>query len=1260
MRDYGKMGMRDYAAAGKKLMISSTTLGRGVQEEYEKLQRIVREAKVILMDLEWQQLRRGFTADVDDMLGQITVLYCEADDMLDELSYEAHATTRIIQMKEEKADLYCMINRKVCNIIKCNSLSLPRKIKNFQHVLDKMKMAFPDIDYSPEVRINIGDIDYAFQQVYTNRRGDEVVTLGSRAEEDKTKIVNIIINNRQQMLIAVLPILGDPFIGKKTLAKLVFDDEPIKSHFDLRFWVDLGWWFNVRWIVTEIVEQSLRRSMGGGDLQHMVEEILSGKRFLLVLTDVCFQFFSIEQFKEIWDNLKTLLRVGSKGSTIIVTTRYGNIASIMGTIPPYELSGLSKEESWALLRRNVFGRRSAVLETPDLVRIGLEIVKECRGFPFALTILGAMMRFKTNIQDWTTILNTMKALPSNANSVIKSALKICYNDMKSPLKRCFSYCSLFSMNFIIEKKKLIQLWMAQGFLEQEASSSSSSINDNGGGDHDDVILMEEEDIGNAYFKSLVLRSFLRVVKFDDNGEPLECTMDASLHNFARDNLLFLHNYAQYDARSFLSRTFVDRPHHNIYYYDRLSDFKRLRILELIHFNKDELPSSIGELIHLRYLDLSHGRFKALPASICKLYHLQTLKLLHCRFLQRFPKGLGRLRNLKILTSFKVGNMNVTTGDEAGIDELGCLLQLGGSLSLIGLDNVKSRENAKAANLKEKRKLQELTLEWEADWHVCTNEESRKQDHILEELQPHQNLFLLRIVRFSGTELPTWLNNGSSHLSNLQELSIYSCHHVKSLDMTGLRSLQKLMISYCENLEYAGVEGLMHLELLEFKGCDKLKSLGVKKGANQEEHEVGSLRDEHMHNIPNLCSAKMRIESCDRLTTLPKKLLQSLTTLHIENCANRMVLTTGLENLSLLHHLQIEICPNLKKLPEGIGHLSSLQHFTIRECPKLESLSEEMQHWKSLQKLSIVGCAYLWALPGGIAKLTSLKELEINGCDSLISFPDEMKELMSLQMLKIEQCSNLRALQDGLANLSLLEVLEISSCDRLKSLPGGMQHLASLDTLKIKGCDNLEKLPEELGKPSTLRVLAIIGCPNLEVLPEGLRNLQNLRLLEITDCSNLTTLPDGLGDLSSLRSLYIQRCLKLTSFPENLQQMTSLQVLWLIECPKLKDLSTRLGFLSALEKLTIWGCHNLIKLFPGEDFLGIQVLNSLQELIISNCSKLQTLPYGLENLPSLKVLVIWKCPKLKPFENVVTQLKARKLRKLNIRDYPYLETIDDAS
>ncbi|XP_042487374.1 putative disease resistance protein RGA4, partial [Macadamia integrifolia] len=947
---------------------------------------------------------------------------------------------------------------------------------------------------------------------------------------------NININGEEETLCVIPIVAGSEYVATETLAKLIFDDESIKSHFDFRFWVNIG--LDVKRVVKEIVElsPSRRRStiMGGGggditnwnNLQHMLEEILSGKRFLLVLPHMWVSRSYVEKYKERWDNLITLLRVGSKRSAIIVTTRsYVDAFLIVGAIPSYELSERSSLESkWALFRRNAFAfgsREGGAVETPDLVRIGLELVKLGPVNMWAITILGAMMHFKTNIEEWTTVLNTMKTLRSSGHLPNDSTLMICYNEMESPLKLCFAYCcSVFPRNFIIEKKKLIQLWMAQGFLEQP--SSSSSIN-NGGGDHDDVILMEEEDIGNAYFKSL-----------------------------------------------------------------------RLRVLELKHVSKDEFPSSIGELIHLRFL-------QRLPKGMIKLINLR-----HLEFEGRLsiPKGIGqRLSNLRTLSSFKVGGNNIN--NEAGIEELGCR-----SLSLISLDNVKNGANAKAANLKGKEKLQELTLEWEVDWHVCTKKDSTKEDDVLEELQPHPNLLLLRILRFNGTKLPTWLN-GSSYLSNLQELCIYSCHHVESLDLIDLRSLRKLMISYCEKMEYVGMEGHVALELVEFKGCDKLKSLGAKE----------------------------------------RSFCNSLKTLQIENCANPMVLSKGIEQFSMLEQLLIENCSNLEELPKGIGQLTSLQHFEIRECPKLMFLSEQVQHWRSLKTMSIVGCKILRVSKMGIAELTSLQELEINGCDLLFSFPDEMEKMKSLQMLKIERCSNLMDLPVGLGNPSSLEVLEISSCNNLVSLPEGMQHLKKLDRLKLKGCDNLRILPEELGNPSTLRVLDIIGCPNLTSLPEGLGKLTTLGRLEITDCVNLTTLPGGLGKLSSLRSLYIQRCHNLESFPDALQQMTSLRVLWLIECHKLKKLSSGLRSLSGLEKLTVWGCHNLTELLPPQ---CIQNLKSLRELTISHCSKLEILPDGLEDLSSLKELVIWKCPKLKSSsEKVTKQLKGRYLRKLEIKDCPNL-------
>ncbi|XP_042503342.1 uncharacterized protein LOC122080615 isoform X2 [Macadamia integrifolia] len=109
------MAMIRNNAAAKELMISYT-----VQEDYEKLLSIVRETKVIFMDVERRSLRR-WNPRVHVCLKKINELYYEAVDVLDKLSYES--TTRIIQMKEEKAEMekyyyyYCMINRKRGTVI---------------------------------------------------------------------------------------------------------------------------------------------------------------------------------------------------------------------------------------------------------------------------------------------------------------------------------------------------------------------------------------------------------------------------------------------------------------------------------------------------------------------------------------------------------------------------------------------------------------------------------------------------------------------------------------------------------------------------------------------------------------------------------------------------------------------------------------------------------------------------------------------------------------------------------------------------------------------------------------------------------------------------------------------------------------------------------------------------------------------------------------------------------------------------------------
>ncbi|XP_057772126.1 putative disease resistance protein RGA1 [Salvia miltiorrhiza] len=1076
------------------------SLLRGLDEDAQQLQTTLGIIQGYLNDAE----KKSITQDaVKIWLRKLEALAFDADNVVDELSYHLlHKEVNKMKTRKDKV-LSCFSS--------FNHISRPRnmalRIKQINTSFENMNKRATELGLQSIV-VNAPAAAALNASFETDSFSLDPIFIGR--DDDVPKLVEMLTHTRsEERIFSIIALVGMGGMGKTTLTRKVFNHEKMKTRFGSRLWVHVSQTFDPILLFKKILFKMAKNTADGDGVESRDDDILETRKtidgvesredileklqvtlktktYLLVLDDIW------NEDVPTWEGFINSISgvTSTKGNGIIITTRNEKVASIVNPLDIHMLKGLSDEDCWSIIKAKTFVENGDQVPS-GLEMIGKKIAERCKGLPLAANVVGGVLRRKSQ-KEWLDV--EQRWLTDVDGDNISKILRLSFDNLSSPsLKKCFTYCSIFPKGDRIVKQKLIEQWMAEGFLQPNR--------------RDDM-----ESVGEMFFNMLLQNSLLQVAGRDDIGNVESCVMHDLVHDLASSVLGSSSNadgcnqirYITLQGSKPVPKQVAKHLRTLFLEGDEIpGNLESLHVLTLKRYGVQELPNSVRKMIHLRNLDISNTGIKNLPDWISEFHHLQTLRaerwdwevsklvlpstlkyLINLRHLYidddvKLPAEIGRLSCLQTLRHFKVG-------DNKGyqIEELGSLKNLKGQLVISSLEKVQGKEEAEKAKIFEKLNLFDLGFEWDED----REGERNVDESVLEGLQPHANANLkkLGIYGFKGKRFPEWI----------EKMAVRDGPQASWVPLENLIQITLERCSECE--EIPQLEHLPNLKSLSLIGLEKVRFINS--------------------SFNNLSSLK--IGDLEGLECLPDWLFYKN------------------QNLS---ELEIWKCPRLRELPDGLDTLNSLEKLTIYECRNVKSIGNpsgrEGQSQGILRQLTIEGCEGLMVLPRQMLEswAPTIERLRLRGLSSLKNLPmviDCLAKAVSLGDLTIVDVPKLFMSTDSVKSLGLgcLQslVIDVSWEWSMESSVGIKQTVDallqgccnSLTSLVLRGVENWEWLPESIQHLTALDCLVLDNL-GVEELPEWLGNLPSLRWLYLNSCNKLRRLPSCWGD--ALKFLIIKDC-----------------------------------------------------------------------------------------------------------------------------------------
>ncbi|KAG8372115.1 hypothetical protein BUALT_Bualt12G0032900 [Buddleja alternifolia] len=1097
----------------------------------------------------------------------------------------------------------------------------------------------------------------------------------------------------------MLGICGMGGVGKTTTAKRIMKRARDEKLFDEILMVVVSQPIDMSKIQREIFELlglELKEKSLQARAHKLRVKLIGTKRALVVLDDV-WEILKLEE-------LGIPCESGVKGCTILLTSRNRDVFTAMDVQKVCALQILLEEEAWFLFREKV----GSCVDDQDLVSIAREVVRECKGLPMALVIVGTALKNVKRKYIWENALRQLKS--SDATHVLAEVykpLKLSFDLLGNPhAKDVFLLCSLFPEDANISLKRLTWYLLGLGMFEG--------------------IRNLKETRNEVYTLVELLKSrFLLLDGYDKHHVKMhDVVRDVAIFIASKEEKLVDSNFSSIDR--WLKHSYSDCTWISMFPQERIElpivlNVPRLRLL-LIHYSQNskiQMHDQFFEAIkELEVLSLKYLSFRSFPQtmelmknlltlnlescidleSISIVGELSSLEILRCHYctsITELPAEIGRLIHLRLLDfSYCESLKRVVPGVISSLFQLEELKMIG---SFKGWESEKDGKERKNASLNELQSLSNLTcLEIEiADCALAAEDihlsseivkcNIRLMDHYDNEDHYYNEAFEKRV----WLELPREISLGDWILILLRrtevlelkgdgsvKLDLAQVQEIKKFGFRECSTVKKLVSTTSIDWSFGVFPVLESLKLEELPNLEEICDGPIEAGSNS----FNNLKELQIFYLPAL----MYLWNCQSQNVS----LNNLTTIYIKGCdklRNLFPLKMAKDGLLQLKKLQIRGCSMMEEVfssndgEEGHITFPKLEYVLLQELPSLTTLCKGVESIECpvLEVMYIDGCS----------KFTSFVSSTWNSScfaghydDSSHFFCNQRVTFGNLQVLRISGNKNIRSLFTSsiATDLVNLKHLRICGCNEIVNVIGDHEEnvcenspcFPSLVRLSLESLPNLVNFCGwrcALELPS-LREISIQYCHRMESFTMGSLTTPKLESINIGKCEKLHNLSlvgfatssgnnlsvaghsDDSFHLFCHQKVTFGRLKKVNIFA-GYEQVSNL---WCHQIPSA-------GFFSKLETLRICHFGSIRSLLSSS--IAADLVN-LKSLCIKSCNEMvKVIGDDEENVcensqlmfPSLKWLSLLRLPNLVNFCGWRCALELPSLRDIQIEDCYRMES-----